>query len=276
MIDQAQRNPVTTILAVGAIAAFAADLAGRGIGHLVLLPQVFMVQPWTLLTTVFPHGNAIHLLFNLYWIWPFGCAIESRLGSPRYAALVAAFAGVSMGAELLLGNVAIGLSGVVYGLVTYAYYRGRRDPHFRGLVPEQLRNFFVVWFFVCIALTALDVMRIANVAHGFGALAGWAFGQKRRWVPALLVVAMAGAIVGRPHLRPYDPLEAAFQDGVQLMIDGEYREAADFYQAFVLEHPNVAEGWWNLSIARQRLGDVRRAKEARDRALALNPDLNSN
>ncbi|MEO1698468.1 MAG: rhomboid family intramembrane serine protease [Planctomycetota bacterium] len=267
---------MTTILAVGAIAAFAADVTGRSITHLVLNPALFASQPWALLTTIFPHGGPLHLLFNLYWIWPFGCAIESRLGSARYAVLATACAVVSMGSEVLVGNTAIGLSGVVYGLVFFAYYRGKHDPHFRGLVPDQLRNFFIAWFFICIALTLMNVMRIGNFAHGMGAVAGWAFGHRKRWVAPALVAALVGGLFARPLYAPYDRGNAAFQEGVRLLQDNRDLEAAELYQRFVVDHPSVAEGWWNLSVARDRLGDRERAREARQRAIELDPGVATN
>ena len=272
MIQQAERNPVTTILAVGSLAAFAADLSGRSVGHLTLNPWTFEFQPWTLLTTIFPHGGIIHLVFNLWWIWPLGCGVESRIGSLRFGLLALACAVTSMGSEVFLGNTAIGMSGVVYGVATFAYFRGKHDPRFRGVIPNEVKNILVAWFFVCIALTYMDVLRVANVAHFMGAAAGWALGQRRRWVPLVLIGLVLVLVTGRPLVRPYNPYKARFNVGRNLYASGDYRGAAEHYARFVKDHPREAGAWWNLSLAQARLGD-RRAEESRARAIRLEPDI---
>jgi membrane associated rhomboid family serine protease len=273
MLDQAQRNPITTLILVGAIATFAAEASGRSILHLQLIPALWSERPWTLVTSILPHGGILHLVFNLYWTWPFGCAVESRLGSAKYALFVLLAAAVSMGSEMIVGNRVIGLSGVVYALVAFAWARGRYDNQFRGLVDDSLRNFFVLWFFICIALTELDVMRIGNVAHGMGAVIGWALGQRRTWIRFAVPVVFAFAFAARPMVAPYDPLRHLFDEALEELEAGRYDEAVETLEALLAKYPVTPEALWNLSVAHQRQGNFARAGEYRARALALDPTL---
>jgi len=39
---------------------------------------------WQLLTHMFMHGNAIHLLSNMFVLWMFGTAVEQRLGAKKF------------------------------------------------------------------------------------------------------------------------------------------------------------------------------------------------
>ncbi|NQU19823.1 MAG: hypothetical protein HQ567_00960, partial [Candidatus Nealsonbacteria bacterium] len=71
-------------------------------------------------------------------------------------------------------------------------------------------NLFVIWFFVCIVLTQLELMRVANIAHGAGAIFGVLYGLalydtrlRKRWIAVaaiatLLVLATVIACPGHP------------------------------------------------------------------------------
>ncbi|MDG1985961.1 MAG: hypothetical protein P8M11_15515, partial [Planctomycetota bacterium] len=65
MFQDAQRFPVTAVMIIGAVAAVLADVSGRSIEHLMLIPGLALSEPWRLVTCVLPHGGAFHLLFNV-------------------------------------------------------------------------------------------------------------------------------------------------------------------------------------------------------------------
>src|SRR5579871_5927648 len=68
-------TPVTLIAALAAVAAtlfYTADPV-----------PVWQGQVWRLFTTVFPHVNILHLVFNLYWMWRFGQVVETWMGTWR-------------------------------------------------------------------------------------------------------------------------------------------------------------------------------------------------
>ena len=65
----------------------------------------------------------------------------------------------------------VGMSGVIFGLIAYtwAYYRINQMPQ-NVEVPVCL--YLVMWCLICFFLKLTNIMRIANVSHTFGALAG--------------------------------------------------------------------------------------------------------
>jgi predicted O-linked N-acetylglucosamine transferase (SPINDLY family) len=59
--------------------------------------------------------------------------------------------------------------------------------------------------------------------------------------------------------------------GACLIKTGESAEAADLFEAATRQQPDNAEGWANLSVALNALGEHGRASECADRAVALHP-----
>jgi membrane associated rhomboid family serine protease len=69
-------------------------------------------QVWRLFTSIFPHLDILHLLFNCYWLWVFGSHIEQVYGHAKTAALIALFAVGSSSFEFAFAQGGDGLSGV--------------------------------------------------------------------------------------------------------------------------------------------------------------------
>lgn len=137
-------------------------------------------RPSTWLAPAFEHAGPLHLLFNLYWLnelaAPFERAVARplpRLGPPALAPAAAAAACyaligfVSNAAQYAAsGPYFLGLSGVVFGMVGFLAVAS--PP---GVGADVVR-FFAAWFVICVALTGLGLLPIANAAHGGGAAAG--------------------------------------------------------------------------------------------------------
>ena len=256
LFDDAQRHPITTILCVGAIAAFIADATGRSMDHLILSQPVAFEQPWRFFTTIFPHGYLLHIFFNLSFTWPIGKAVEERLGTPAMLILTVLSAVVASGAQLALsGTGGIGLSGVLYAFAFFAYARGRFDPRFSGVVDRGTRDLLIAWFFLCILLTRLDVMDIANGAHGGGAVIGFALGMRRQWLAPMIVALLSVAVVYRSSL-PFAEESAAmwFNSGVRAYDAGDFETAIERYQRALAIDSNDTGAWKNLGIALGRTG----------------------
>src|SRR5262245_41664995 len=120
---------------------------------------------WLLLTTVFPHGDPLHLIFNLFWIWRFGKAIERGIGPMPYAGLLVLLAVGSSAVQFLVSGPGIGLSGVAYGLFGFLYALRRRMSYAAEQMHPRIVQLFVAWFFLCLVLTYTGLCHVGNAAH---------------------------------------------------------------------------------------------------------------
>jgi len=141
-------------------------------------------QIWRLVTPMFLHGDTMHLLFNMVWIFILGSAIERLQGSVFLAVLlvVTQIAGMMLQVMLpgpeslppllsaLAGTpFAIGASGAVYGLFGYLWIRPTLDLDYPIHMAPMNVMLMLGWLVLC--MTGM-FGNIANGAHLGGLLAG--------------------------------------------------------------------------------------------------------
>jgi GlpG protein len=257
-------------------------MADYEIGAFTLNHTAFGAEPWRLLTSALPHVGILHLVFNLYWLWVFGSRIEEEWGHARTFGLFAALAIGSGAAEYALFSGGVGLSGVGYGLFGMLWVAGQRDSRFADAVDQNTAMLFVGWFFLCIAATAADIMPVANVAHGAGAVLGGLIGLAvssqgtRRTIfglvtaASLVLMVLAGGVF-RPALN-------ISGGGVDLDIAageafkrGDHERALELYQQTIEDYGEDARLRYNEGVSLSRLGRYREALEAYERAHELAP-----
>ena len=149
-------------------------------------------QVWRLFVNSFHHGNLLHIVFNLLWLYTLGRAFEAGVGSVRAAAFVVLGLGLSgLACELTFEQGAIGLSGLLYALFGYMVVRRKEDAGFEWVLTDRVRRVLWFWLFICIVLTYLRIYPVANVGHfsglAFGLAAGWVHSRGRvwRWLPGV-------------------------------------------------------------------------------------------
>ncbi len=277
--------PVTT--GVGLVAALVSVWWWWGNGdveRLMMSSQAWSSEPWRLVSSIFPHVNFVHLLFNLFWLWYFGCALERHFGSVSMIGIVLLL-GVGSGvAEYALLDGGVGLSGVGYGLFAMAAVLGRNDPRFAGLVDRRLVEFFVFWFFLCIGLTIAGLMTVANAAHGWGAVLGGLLGwmatarspnarlARAVVLAAVLAATIAGGSVARPWINFGSTRGAELaRSALDALKDGENRRAVELYHRAIAAGAGSAGQWYNLGVAHHRLGELDQAVVAFRKAYELAP-----
>ena len=274
--------PATALVEFSAILFTGWVWAGHELQRWTLDARAFHGEPWRLITSALPHGDILHLAFNVYWLWVFGSRIETVFGSIRTAALMALLAAGSGEAEYALLNGGIGLSGVNYGLFGFLWVLERRDARFHGVVDRRTAELFAGWFLLCIILTRADVMRVANIAHAagwlLGLLAGVAVTASSRLRRGLLWSALALSLAatttisaaGRRYVNfsPHVGHDLAVM-GYHAMLDEDYPEAVRLYESAVAANGDVA-GWWrNLGIAYEKLERYLPAADAFQRSYEL-------
>jgi len=80
------------------------------------------------------------------------------------------------------------------------------------------------------------------------------------------IAAYQGALEAQPNYR-----KAQLNLGVAYSRAERYDEAIAAYRGLLFEHPRYVAGWYNLALAYKQAGQPDRAREARVRALSLDP-----
>lgn len=147
------------------------------------LPEIMQGELWRLITPVFIHLHPLHILLNMLWLFDLGGVIEQRQGSPRFGLLVGVIAVLSNLAQFYwAGPWFGGMSGVVYGLLGYAWMQGRLYPRSGLVLHPQIVLMMLIWFVIC----WLGIIgKIANMAHTVGLVTGlalgWLFSPNKRF-----------------------------------------------------------------------------------------------
>jgi GlpG protein len=135
---------------------------------------------WRLLTPVFLHFGAMHLVFNALWVWELGKRVERARGvATLLAILLITGCGGNIAQYIIGGSVMFGgMSGVIYGLLGYAWMWTRFTGDPRLQLPGGLLGFMLVWLLICMSglVEALGFGAIANAAHAAGLVLGVGLG----------------------------------------------------------------------------------------------------
>ncbi|GAB3475196.1 rhomboid family intramembrane serine protease [Marinomonas epiphytica] len=187
-------TPLTClILAVTAIVAFITQLGENldVIGYLSIVPfdiygnrihfqtlsqVVSDGQWWRFLTPSFLHFSVLHLIFNLLWVWELGRKIELLVGKLGW---LLGFLTIGVASNLMQFSwegypLFGGLSGVVYGLVGFAWLMPMLLAKWPRLISKPLMAFFTIWLLVGYSPIpeSIGLGNIANTAHLIGLVSG--------------------------------------------------------------------------------------------------------
>ena len=234
------RYPVTAGTALIAIGVTLAWWAKVDISPLIESPMIRHGQVWRLFTSIFPHVDILHLIFNLSWLWVFGTAVEENYGHFKSAGLFLLFSVIPNSLEYAFASGGVGLSGVGYGLFGLLWILSKRDERFRDAIDTRTIQLFVGWFFFCVIATYMNFMNVGNVAHGAGAVLGILTGfaitlPERRAVMSSGILVLAifsfwAATLGRPK--------------VNLSAYGSYQECSQGFEALKANHDQEALRWF--------------------------------
>jgi len=213
---------------------------------------------WALFTSVFQHGDFMHIAFNLYWLWVIGRVVERTIGSVYYLIFFVGAAVISSAYEMAVtGEPGIGLSGVGYALFGFAWIARARLPALRSAVNKEIVGLFLFWLVLCMLGTWSGTMNIANTAHvtglAFGALVGASLLRRRRGVarPAFVLFIALGIVplFWAPWLPRWNGLQ-----GERAVDRGDLDAAISSFSLAVALDPEYAwafsqRGWARISLA---------------------------
>ncbi len=178
-------NYSLTILAI-VILSFALHIVlgySRYDVYLALFPLDVFSRPWTLVTHMFLHANAIHLLFNMMFLFFFGPELERRIGGKRFlevffgSGIIAAL-GYSLWSVYVLGSFApaVGASGALFGIFACLAVLAPDMQIYVYFVPMKITHALI--FFALLDLLFIGSGdAIARSAHLSGVVAGLLMGK---------------------------------------------------------------------------------------------------
>lgn len=139
--------------------------------------ELWKGQWWRLPVSALHHGDLVHLLCNAIGLWILGGMLEPRLGRLRYTAFVVGGLVVSLLPEAAIEQPAVGISGLLYAMFGLLLVLRTHDETIRERFHPSLITWGFAWLFLCIPLTMLEIMPIANGGHlcgvVYGASVGW-------------------------------------------------------------------------------------------------------
>ena len=145
------------------------------------LSEISSGQVWRIITPIFLHFGALHIIFNMLWLYELGGQIEKRKGAGFISLFILVTAIVSNLTQFKFGGPMFGgMSGVVYGLLGYIWIKSRFDPGDGLYINQNTALFMLAWFFLCFANIFPGV---ANWAHAGGLVTGavWGYISAVRW-----------------------------------------------------------------------------------------------
>jgi GlpG protein len=143
--------------------------SGDGFVHLFNLLSFQPELSYRLISPILMHFSSVHLLMNSVWIFILR-EIEVEIKSWLYLVIVLIMAVVSNYGQFYFEgmNNFGGLSGVVYGLIGFAFINYKLF-----YFPPNLYLFSLIWFGLC--WTGF-MGNVANYGHTFGLVAGLVLG----------------------------------------------------------------------------------------------------
>ena len=131
---------------------------------------------WRLITPIFLHFGAMHIIFNSLWLWDLGRRIEAIQGSDRMIGIVMVMGLGSNISQSILAEVSVfgGMSGVIYGLLGYGWVWSAMCPQKSLHIPQGVINFMLIWLVLCMLGFAelMGAGAVANAAHVGGLIMG--------------------------------------------------------------------------------------------------------
>ena len=135
------------------------------------LEEIAKGEVWRLVTPMLLHFNFLHILFNMMCLIQFGSIQENLLGKRAFIAFVLLSSLASNIFQYLASGPGFGgMSGVIFAQIGFLWCHKKCDQNFSHGLPKDVVATAGIWFLLC--LSGIFFFRMANVAHGVGAVTG--------------------------------------------------------------------------------------------------------
>jgi len=300
------RPVVTYVLLAAIIVVFVVETALTELGGLtstemlVLLgakatPLIASGEYWRLFTAMFLHVNLAHIFFNGYALLAIGTELERLFGSPRFV-IVYFVSGLfgSLASYAFSYSLSAGASVAIFGLVgALAAFFMLHHERLGAWGRTRLAN--IAFLIVVNLVLGFTQPGIDNLGHmgglvsGFGL--GWALAPRyaldpiaarvvdqnrpQRYWPAVaagLLLLVAGTALATVKVR--GSAELLLYQGHEAIARQAWQEAADEFEAAIAQDADAvdADAYFHLGLAYNHLGQLGRAADAYEQALARDPN----
>ena len=134
------------------------------------LTDFYKGQFWRLLTPIFLHMGFFHILFNMLWINDLGRIFEYKFTTKKYLLFIIVTGIFSNCLQYFFKGPSFGgMSGVLYGLLSFLWINKKLNPEFEFSLPKHDTIMMILWFFLCLFGIFPNV---ANFAHAGGIVIG--------------------------------------------------------------------------------------------------------
>ena len=167
---------ITYVMILIVVLVFGLQLAGILDNSHAFMPAAITSRPYSIVTSIFMHGSAQHLLLNLLGLFIFGLLVEERIGWKKWILVyfTAGFTG-NLGYLLLTNSPfvpALGASGAIFGLMGAAAVLMPRQIIFTQFGPIPMWFAAIVWGGIEV-MSMFKIDNIAHSAHLFGLIGGF-------------------------------------------------------------------------------------------------------
>ncbi|CAN5729280.1 hypothetical protein BH23GEM10_BH23GEM10_07990 [soil metagenome] len=144
--------------------------------YMAFTPSRVLLQPWTIVTYMFAHGDFWHLFWNMIGLFFFGPPLEGRWGSREFLKFyfICGFGGALLSFFFAFNNPMIGASAAVYGvMLAFAMNWPDAPIYIWGILPVKAKYLVGVLAVMSVMSTFSSTPgdSIAHAAHlgGFAA-----------------------------------------------------------------------------------------------------------
>jgi len=177
-------TPIWVLIGINVLLFIVTSIAPTVLLYLGLIPAIIGDRPWTIITSIFIHGDLWHILANMVTLYFFGRYLSMLLGEWKF--LTVFFVGGIVGNILYLFwgeslSIAIGASGAVFALGGVLAVMRPRLRVFVFPIPVPLP----LWAAVIGGFLVISVFpNVAWQAHlgglAFGLVIGYFFRKRER------------------------------------------------------------------------------------------------
>jgi membrane associated rhomboid family serine protease len=175
-------TPWVKNLLIANVGVFLVDYMTRGgLGYyLAFEPARVLVEPWTLITYMFAHGNFWHLFWNMLALFFFGPPLEQRWGSTEFLKyyFICGMGGAALSFLFAFSSPIIGASAAVYGvMLAFAMNWPDAPIYIWGILPVKAKYLVMVLavFSIMSMVNPSGGGNIAHAAHLGGFAAGFIY-----------------------------------------------------------------------------------------------------